>query len=298
MAVVAVLLFAIWVSAALNYQQGYSDGGDEAAEYEDDSSVNGVVLLEAVKGDKKAKRNEWRDKEDLEAQRDMAKWALLMFAASALGVVVTGAGFVYVAMTLKATRDTVQQMRNANAAAWKAVEVTETVGERQVQAYLSAPEGIYELWEYDRPRLYGCLRLSIKIKNFGQSPAHNVRIEGKFQLFEPVDINEDFFKSVRHYYAKGFCADVPPGGEDTAALLTDGLLDFFAQQDSSTQFYIDLNATLIWENEFGHEQRQPVYFASELLTTYGLFTAKGELIRSLEGKLHQMGRRDLGAQKA
>jgi len=79
------------------YQQYESTKGRQApgARIEGESSV----------ADPKAYREEWRAEKDLEAQREMAEWAFYMMLASFAGVAVTTIGLVYVARTLKTSRD-------------------------------------------------------------------------------------------------------------------------------------------------------------------------------------------------
>lgn len=64
-----------------------------------------ALLTEPPHRQTNPERGEWRAEADLRAQRDMARWAKWMFVSSSLGVIATALGVVYVARTLKLTRE-------------------------------------------------------------------------------------------------------------------------------------------------------------------------------------------------
>lgn len=99
---------------------------------------------------------------DLKAQQEMATWAHLMF-------IVTGAGVIFIAQTLDATRAAVREAKDATKAAQDAVDVTREIGEAQVRAYLTVAHAMIR-FEDRTPRLF------LTIRNAGQSPARNIRI--------------------------------------------------------------------------------------------------------------------------
>lgn len=72
----------------------------------------------------RAEREENRAQYDLEAQQDMALWAYWILWISGIGLLVTAAGVVYVARTLHATRETLDQTRRQAQASVDANQIT------------------------------------------------------------------------------------------------------------------------------------------------------------------------------
>ena len=95
--------------------------------------------------------------QDLQAQQDMSVWAMAMMLTGGIGLLLTGVGVIYVALTLKATRDT--------------VDVARDIGRKQVKAYLSV-ESAHMAAEY------GCVICGVNVKNYGQSPTLRVQLTG------------------------------------------------------------------------------------------------------------------------
>lgn len=137
-----------------------------------------------------------REMYDLLAQERMAYWTVLI-------ALFTGAGIVLLYQTLSATRETVDQMKDANEAAWEAVNTSKTLGEHQIQvaeraadeqrevaetvhaAFLVLTEIWAETWLPDSEKL------RIGFKNIGQSPAFNIRFSAKTYALHA----SDFFRS-------------------------------------------------------------------------------------------------------
>jgi len=93
---------------------------------------------------------------DLKAQQEMARWALLMLAVTAVGV-------LYVAVTLK-------EAASATLAAQDAVRVTREMGEAQTRAYLGIET--IQFTDFATGKIPKCVCV---LKNFGQSPASEVQ---------------------------------------------------------------------------------------------------------------------------
>lgn len=160
-AIVLILIFAIYVSGGLGYQQGKRDGAYGSARQDYQDSVDLAPLggdIEAQKTDPKAYREEWRSQQDLYAQRDMAEWAWWMMVFTGAGLIVTTAGLVYIALTLNATRDGNQ--------------INREIGETQARAYLSVIGGEVTM---DRALpLY--FSITFLIHNSGNSPARDIEV--------------------------------------------------------------------------------------------------------------------------
>jgi hypothetical protein len=97
---------------------------------------------------------------DLDAQQNMALWALGVLIVSGWGLLVTGAGVVYVALTLQANRESVK-------AAYAAIDVTRKIGVAEASPYISIIDSkIIAKGEGGEAHF--------SVKNFGQTPAYGV----------------------------------------------------------------------------------------------------------------------------
>ncbi len=152
---------------------------------------------------------EKREKDDLKAQQDMARWAFWMFMATVAGVGLIGwtldetrkaARFAAdtldeaIKTTIAANRNItettrlgtlqLEEARRATAAAEKSVAETRRIGEAQTRAYLSLQKIEFEIVEDDArrdsvtgERKVQTINLIFSLYNSGQSPAREVRIE-------------------------------------------------------------------------------------------------------------------------
>ncbi len=94
--------------------------------------------------------------QDLQAQQDMAYWALLMFGASAAGLLVSVGGLILLLRSLRQTET--------------AISTDREVGHAQVRAYLTIDPGMPDAIKPGHMPV-----VEIKIKNTGQSPAYFVK---------------------------------------------------------------------------------------------------------------------------
>lgn len=102
-------------------------------------------------------RDEWRTESDLDAQWQMANWALLSAIAAWVALFVTAGGLVLLYKTLAANRDAV-------AAANRTADEAKRIGEAQVRAYLSCEGATYTVSDK-------WLACEVIVRNNGQSPA-------------------------------------------------------------------------------------------------------------------------------
>lgn len=112
--------------------------------------LNGVAYTECIIGVVEATNENERSEGDLNAQRNMARWALWMLVATIAMAVITAGGVYYVWKTLKVTRD---------------------IGEAQTRAYI----GIQDV-DISNVSDGSYAKVSYKIINSGNSPA--IRING------------------------------------------------------------------------------------------------------------------------
>jgi hypothetical protein len=184
LAVVILLLLA----GLINHQER-AEGADGRAAQHAQSTPQRVTQeglapvggIQAPPPEPNPKREEWRSERDLEAQQEMARWALLMMIASFLSVGVTAVGVVFVKQTLDATRAAVNEAENATAAARNTINVTQDLGRRQLRAYIDIKNGAFRVG----PAGKGRLRVRVEFANFGQTPARDVRFWVRINWFKP-----------------------------------------------------------------------------------------------------------------
>lgn len=97
--------------------------------------------------------------QDLQAQKDMAFWALCSFVVSAGALIGSGIGLIFLYRSLRQTRQAISSDR--------------TIGEAQVRAYLivESPD-LHFIGDIKAGEPFVA---QLKIKNTGQSPAYDVR---------------------------------------------------------------------------------------------------------------------------
>lgn len=94
---------------------------------------------------------------DLQAQQDMAEWAAAMVFLSGIGVLVTGAATIYVALTLQETRRMARQAEITN-------HLAREMGEAQVRAYVYVTDLTVKLKD-------SIPWVTYRVMNSGNSPA-------------------------------------------------------------------------------------------------------------------------------
>lgn len=162
-AVVLILIFAVWVAFSLGNHEHESYRHYQSTGEQDEHAIDGGFLFEAPKPEPEPEREEWRDEQDLQAQRDMAEWAKWLLAISTIGVGVTGIGVWYVAKTLDATL-------SANAGFRESAE-------RQLRAYVNIKDVVVlNLIKGEKPKLV------VRYENGGQTPAYNLGCVSAFKI--------------------------------------------------------------------------------------------------------------------
>jgi hypothetical protein len=82
----------------------------------------------------------------------------------------------------------IRQFREAREIANRTIGETRRIGEAQVRAYLTCESGSYVIQRLN-DRENG-LFIKASIRNFGQSPAINVRLKGFLDALQPADVKE------------------------------------------------------------------------------------------------------------
>lgn len=156
------LLFVYQQDQRYNYSKpaGHDAGATDQQLYDPCRERRGLIdglncIFREAKADEDAQRSSY----DLKAQQDMAKWALGMLAVSCLGLFATCIGLVYIAGTLKETR-------NAANAAESQIKLMETQHQRLERPYVFVHGA-------DRLRDSGARSalVVVKVVNHGKLPA-------------------------------------------------------------------------------------------------------------------------------
>lgn len=101
-------------------------------------------------------------------QDTLAQWTMAFFAMLATGVSIWAVRLLK--GTLRATRDAVEQAREANTATRAMVTLSEQTAERQLRAYVTMVGIHLTQFEVGKP-----IKLEIRMKNCGQTPAYDYR---------------------------------------------------------------------------------------------------------------------------
>lgn len=156
--------------------------------YETDQSkcdVGGVIpSVVGVAGyppppEKNPQRKEWREEQDLRAQRDMAEWAFDAMLAAWVAALGTVAGVVYVALTLRTTRGLLREAVKTSNAAYDSIKITRESAQHELRAYMTVHGGHIAFIPLGCGQ--GEIQWEITIKNTGQTSANGVetRSSGK-----------------------------------------------------------------------------------------------------------------------
>lgn len=207
-------------------------------------------------------RQEWREEQDLYAQRQMAKWAFWMLVVTAMGVAVTGLGVWLIGRTLKSTEDgltimraTLREAEQATDAAKGAVDVTRDIGRKQVRAYVSLESGSYSMDDK-------ALRMNLTFRNHGQSPARDVWFEGRIRYFASSESKmgdddlPDFFEE-KEIYQPGTIGYLSASGTDVTShtfFFQDALAGLGAFSFLTKDALFVVEGDLKWSDVFGEIQ--------------------------------------------
>jgi len=147
-----------------------------------DTSQNKVPVPQIIKsptGEPKSTQSHTevkdnREQQDLQAQQDMAFWAMLMVFAAVATVIITAIGVWLVRQTLKATLLAVEDTGKATEAMLESNKIARETGRKQVRAYI----GIESI-TLDDGEDFNIPRFIIEIKNNGVSPANIKNLDVK-----------------------------------------------------------------------------------------------------------------------
>jgi hypothetical protein len=146
---------------------------------------------------------------DLAAQQSMAESTDRIDTYTLFMTLFTLVGVFFLYFTMLYTRRTLEQARETNRAAWEAVNESREVGNAQTRAYLWFIDNKGRSFFKNRT---GKLNYSVKVKNFGNTPAIVSKIETGLRVLradEPTPVLESIFRDGK----KGL-STIPPNGEN------------------------------------------------------------------------------------
>lgn len=172
---ICAVVVAVGLGAGQDQPMDARQGGQQSAQQDQASAAKKMPIaptaarpghdLEADQNDADARRETERADADLKAQKEMARWALGMFIASAFSVVIgaVGVGLIYT---------TFQQTHRAATSAEEIVTVTRESAGHQLRAYVGPVTAQYALSVLPTG---GKVDVLIELQNFGQTPAYQYR---------------------------------------------------------------------------------------------------------------------------
>lgn len=154
------------------------------------ADLNGPAHTECIIRVVEATNEHERAESDLNAQRDMARWAFLMLIVTVAMAIITAFGVFYVWRTLLATQ--------------KMAEETTRIGEAQVRAYLTIKDMTIGFDDS-----LTCPQLQMTLANTGQSPARKIEIVLRFSFFPAVEGAMEDFPELPVKHVRWWFDDVP-----------------------------------------------------------------------------------------
>ena len=138
--------------------------------------------VESIKPEGKPADEIQREQDDLKAQEDMAKWARLMYLATAWMTALTAFGVLLLGATLYFTKQAaisadkmVEEAKLATKAAEASVAETQRIGEAQVRAYVTVSEVAVFLENT-------CPVVNFRVFNGGNSPALSLQVTASIAI--------------------------------------------------------------------------------------------------------------------
>ncbi len=174
--IVLLLLFAGLIDHQHSPGGTNYSAGEKQRQTQDASASR--VTTQGIATEAYASRQEERAERDLKAQEDMAKWAMWMFWATAVGIVLLAA-------TLRETWRAGVSAGQILEATKQQVDLAEKTAAIELRAYLSAvPMGINRLTgkEYSYPSHEGMAHIAVR--NVGRLPARNVSVIVRMKVMD------------------------------------------------------------------------------------------------------------------
>jgi hypothetical protein len=136
-----------------------------------------VYAGEPQPADIKSKWDEWREKQDLEAQQDMAWSARISWLVALIGVGITLLGVIYVRQTLVATVGMLDEAR-------KTTEISQKQLIASQRPWLKIEPSL--VGNFDSNDTEITLRVLVKVRNIGNHPARNIGVSPRLTILTAV----------------------------------------------------------------------------------------------------------------
>lgn len=163
-------------TAETNSVREENQGQHKLPEDRDDVTTALKVISRSIEQNRTPEKTDYEKRQaadDVQAQRDMALWALVMCVLGVAQLIVATLGIWYIRKTLVATEHAVKEAGDATEAAHLAVAETGRIGEAQVRAYVSVI-GLEFSWEDDGVMMIPRPGVTLVLNNSGATPADKV----------------------------------------------------------------------------------------------------------------------------
>jgi len=170
------------------------------------AKVSNTATIETVGANPNSQAEQERAQDDLLAQQDMAFWAMLMFFAASLTVLLTGMGIWLLKRTLDATLQAVKDTGEATEAMRDANEIAQDTSQRQLRAYVGTEDHAMIDFIVDQFNGHIC-----KVYNRGQTPAYDVEIWSRGTALNTTEENPHHAKIFRGGEIEQSRAIIGPG---------------------------------------------------------------------------------------
>lgn len=194
------------------------------------AGLNGIAQTECMVRVIEATNEHQRSELDLNAQRDMARWAFLMLVATVVMALITALGVYYVWRTLLATQKMSQDARE--------------IGQKQSRAYVHVSSTSFDIVDEN------CAALTVSMHNSGISPAINVSIMsqsffGPYPVVEIPELPEN---------QTGYRTTLGPGGELSTTQRIWGDIEEMTQMIESRNFAAYIHGRVEYLDVFGNKR--------------------------------------------
>jgi hypothetical protein len=227
--------------------------------------VNREAAFECIYEKVEASQEQARSEQDLTAQQVAANSAFMSAIIAFFTFIITGIGAWLIRETLIATQSAVKEAEKATTAARDAVDETTRIGEAQIRAYLQITNATMHLTRGD-PGLVDQRfkpRLSIDVKNFGQSPARWFRYSVVIRYYPPM--HNGFQGSLGHS-PRSWGKDIGAGDtrKFTKLVGTCPIENEVIRSAVETEIHFDIVIRYLFEDVFGNEIEDERVFTTYL----------------------------------
>ena len=168
--------------------------------------------------DPNPERDQWRNEQDLNAQRQMAGWTAVMGGVGVLGIGLSAIGIILLYRTLRATQEGLDAARDA-------ARATREVGQGQSKAYLEVTGGRYQSMPTQSKNGLAAVAkyVFLDIANYGSSVATDVSIRYRVEIGNSFDTSDYIALGPRYTTQK--LSSIPPNTNSLSRALGKSIAD-------------------------------------------------------------------------